>query len=58
MDGVELRVSSSVMMPKAVDVWDTHASVTSARSLRFNVAQFPRTHPLKKCVTGLMRVGL
>src|SRR5271169_1003276 len=44
------------MMPRPSMSGITHASVTSARSLRSNFAQLARTHPLKKCVTGLISV--
>ncbi len=35
----------------------TDARVTMARSLGFNLAQLAKTHPVRKCVTGLIGFG-
>src|SRR5579872_2519358 len=42
------------MMPRPSTSGTTQANVTSSRSLRSRRAQLASTHPLRKCVTGLM----
>ena len=41
------------MIPKPSRSGATDASVTSARPRLSNGAQFAKTHPVRKCVTGL-----